>query len=69
MLLDRWMTRNKKSYEEVADEIGVTSHAVRFYCRGLRRPRAPIMARIAKLTKGEVSAADFQKAYRKAHRE
>lgn len=51
-----------KSRPEFAKQIGVTAEAVRLWEIGRRMPRRAVMARIAEITGGAVTPADFYAA-------
>jgi transcriptional regulator with XRE-family HTH domain len=48
-----------KSRSEFARQLGVTPEAVRLWQIGERTPRRDVMARIAEITGGSVTPADF----------
>jgi transcriptional regulator with XRE-family HTH domain len=59
MRLAEYLTANGLTPEKFADELGVDAVSVRRYMSGTRRPRWAVMARIADLTGGQVTANDF----------
>lgn len=59
MQLSQWLAENEITSAEFADNIGVTSEAVRLYLRGARFPRRGVLADISDATKGAVTANDF----------
>ena len=59
MQLSQFLTENEITAAEFAENIGLTSEAVRLYLRGDRFPRRWALERIGKATKGAVTANDF----------
>jgi transcriptional regulator with XRE-family HTH domain len=59
MQLDEWMRRNGKTYQDVADALGVDDVTIGRYARGERRPRWDVLTRLVEVTGGDVTANDF----------
>jgi transcriptional regulator with XRE-family HTH domain len=59
MKLAEYLTAHGLTPEKFADELGVDAVSVRRYMSGARRPRWSVMAEIAALTGGKVTANDF----------
>ena len=59
MTLEAYLKRTATSTREFADKLGTSVHAVRKWRQRTRIPRAAMLAKIKKATKGEVSAADW----------
>jgi hypothetical protein len=59
MKLKAYLSDNQITYAAFGQRISVTGEAVRKYAEGLRIPRAAIMPRIVRATKGAVGPADF----------
>lgn len=57
--LSTWMKKEEKDILQVAETFGVSIHAVKKWLRGDRSPRDKMKAKIAKLTKGAVTANDW----------
>ena len=58
MRLRDWLTKNGKSQNGFAAELGVTQSCLSKICNG-RTPSVDMMKRIARLTRGEVMPNDF----------
>lgn len=59
MKLNHWLTSNDVTDDDFAARIGVSTHAVKKWRYGERRPRIEAIARIAEATNGAVTANDF----------
>lgn len=59
MKLGAWLTNEGVTRDAFASRIGVNAASVSRYINGDRVPRRPIMFRIRKETRGEVTANDF----------
>jgi hypothetical protein len=57
--LKGWMDKNDADILKTAETFGVSIHAVKKWLRGDRSPRDKMKAKIAKLTKGAVTANDW----------
>ena len=51
--------------QELAKTLGVSHPAVTYWCQGLTRPSARHAEMITRLTRNEVTANDFQRAWEK----
>lgn len=59
MSLQEWLDKNDTDILKAAELFGVSIHAVKKWLRGDRAPRDKMKAKIAKLTKGAVTANDW----------
>jgi predicted transcriptional regulator len=59
MRLAKYLTEKSLTAAEFAKKVSVSDESIRRYLRGDRRPSAEVMKRIARRTKGEVTANDF----------
>lgn len=48
--LERWLTENDVTYEDLADRLGVTSPAIFHYIAGRNRPSADKLVRLSQIT-------------------
>ena len=53
--LDRWIRKAGYDYRKLGRILGKSDHAVRNYAKGLRLPKADIMARLSTLSDGEIT--------------
>lgn len=59
MLLRDYLERERISTRDFARRLGHSAEAVRLYAAGRRIPRPDIMAKLVRLTHGEVQPNDF----------
>lgn len=59
MNLADYLSERKLTHKEFAGRIGVSAEAVRLYIEGRRMPRPGVMAKIAEVTEGRVTANDL----------
>lgn len=59
MRLSAYLAKHHLSYREFAELVGVSDEAVRRYVSGERFPMLDVLHRIAKATRGQVTANDF----------
>jgi transcriptional regulator with XRE-family HTH domain len=50
ILLERWITENDVTYEELAKRLGVTSPAIFHYIEGRNAPSAANLVRLSEIT-------------------
>lgn len=48
--LERWLTKKKMSYPELAEKLGVTEAAIYHYVKGRNRPNAANLVRLSEIT-------------------
>jgi transcriptional regulator with XRE-family HTH domain len=59
MKLSDFLTAERLTSAEFAEQIGVSHKAVANWRRGARMPRPQVLTRIAAATRGQVTANDF----------
>ena len=60
MTLSEYLSKNKKiTNSSFAKHLGVTAQSISNYCNGKRIPEKKIMAKIAEITGGQVTADSF----------
>jgi len=65
MHIINWLLENNMTQQEFAKTLGVSHPAVTYWCQGLTRPSARHAEMITRLTRNEVTANDFQRAWEK----
>ena len=65
MFLEQWSRLNNINTQQLADRIGCSRHAVSYWLAGKTRPSARHTASIIRITGGEVTADDLQRAWQK----
>lgn len=55
--LERWLTENHVTYEDLAKRLGVTSPAIFHYIEGRNRPNAEKLVKLSEIT--GISCADL----------
>ncbi len=48
--LEQWLTENDVTYEELAEQLGVSSPAIFHYIRGRNRPTADNLVKLSEIT-------------------
>lgn len=59
--LEKWLTENHVTYEDLAERLGVTSPAIFHYIKGRNRPSADKLVKLAQITgipAGDLIAAE-----------
>jgi transcriptional regulator with XRE-family HTH domain len=48
--LEKWLTENKVTYQDLATRLGVTEGAVHHYVAGRNRPKAETLVKLSEIT-------------------
>ena len=65
MDITNWLTENGMTQTDLSRLLKVSHPAVSYWCNGLTRPSPKMAKTIAQLTKGQLTANDFQRAWEK----
>lgn len=63
MRLSDWLTKNNRSLEWLAEQVGRDASVMSKLAKGLVRPSNEVAAKIQVLTEGRVTAVDHEEAF------